>query len=247
MRPEIARSLYAYARCPPALTFVNTHGANMTHSEVNSTPSSHGANAATKTRAITAGDLALIATFAALIAVCAILPAVTIGGLVPITLQTFGVLLAGAVLGAKRGFLAVTLYLAVGAIGLPVFSGGSAGLAPFAGPTVGYLVAMPFAAALTGFLAHRFAPRKVAMQVLWTAVSGIIASIVFMYPLGIAGLAWRAGMSASEAFLFNLTFTPGDIIKATLAAFVATAVLRAFPDLAAGRGKRGKTQTAVTE
>lgn len=188
---------------------------------------------AARARAITAADLALIATFAALIVVCAILPAITIGGLVPITLQTFGVMLAGAVLGAVRGFLAVTLYIAIGAIGLPVFAGGAAGLAPFAGPSVGYLVAMPFAAALTGLLVSWFMSKKrgMTLQVVLTVVAGLIATVVFMYPLGIAGLAWRAGMTVTEAFVLNLSFVPGDVIKVVLVAFVATAVHRAFPDL----------------
>lgn len=107
-----------------------------------------------------ASDVALIACFAAVIAVCAILPAIHVGGLVPITLQTFAVLLAGAVLGAKRGALAVLLYLAVGAIGLPVFSGGAAGIAPFVGPSAGYLIAFPCAAALCGFLVERLPVRR---------------------------------------------------------------------------------------
>ncbi|MDA3147290.1 biotin transporter BioY [Leucobacter sp. UCMA 4100] len=223
----------------------------MTHSEAGSTPSPTSARAAARKGATTTADIALIATFAALISVCAILPAITIGGLVPITLQTFGVLLAGAVLGAKRGFLTVLLYLMVGAIGIPVFANGSAGLAPFAGASAGYLVAMPFAAALTGYLVHRFSQKKVATQVAWIAASGMIANIVFMYPLGIAGLAWRAGMTVPEAFMLNLTFTPGDIIKTVLAAFVATAVLRAFPDLARGkrapRAAKAARATAETE
>lgn len=184
-----------------------------------------------KTRAITAADLALIATFAALIAVCAILPAITIGGLVPITLQTFGVMLAGAVLGAKRGFLTVVLYLAVGAIGLPVFANGGAGLAPFAGPSAGYLVAMPFAAAAIGFLVSRISAKGLTPQVALTIAAGLAATVVVMYPLGIAGLSWRAGMTLTEAFVLNLTFIPGDVIKVVLVALVATAVHRAFPDL----------------
>lgn len=205
----------------------------MTHSNANEVGT--GVKVTKARVGITAGDLALIATFAALIAVCAILPAVTIGGLVPITLQTFGVLLAGAILGAKRGFLTVLLYLAIGAVGLPVFTNGGAGLAPFAGPSAGYLVAMPFAAALTGFIVHRFASKTIAGSITMISLAGVIASVVFMYPLGIGGLAWRAGMTIQEAFILNLTFVPGDIIKAVLAAFVATAVLRAFPDLAARR------------
>src|SRR5438093_5499711 len=74
---------------------------------------------------------------------------------VPITGQTFAVLLTGAVLGARRGFLAQALYLAEGAMGLPVFAGGAAGVAKLMGPTAGYLIAFPFAAMLTGALAER--------------------------------------------------------------------------------------------
>jgi biotin transport system substrate-specific component len=74
---------------------------------------------------------------------------------VPITGQTFGVLLTGIALGSREGALAVLLYLAEGAVGLPVFAGGVGGLAKFLGPTGGYLASFPVAAALTGVLAER--------------------------------------------------------------------------------------------
>lgn len=176
-------------------------------------------------------DLALIATFAALIAVCAILPAIKTGGLVPITLQTFAVLLAGAVLGARRGFLAVLLYLGVGAAGLPVFSGGAAGLAVFQGPTVGYLVAFPLAAALCGFIVERLPRRLVATSVPLIFAAGLFSSALLIHTLGVSGLVWRADMSWSAAVKFDATFYLGDVIKNTVMAFVATAVHRAFPEL----------------
>lgn len=195
----------------------------MTHTEV---------TAPARTRSnTTARDLALIATFAALIVVCAILPAVQIGGLVPITLQTFGVILAGAVLGAQRGFYAVLLYLAIGAIGLPVFSAGSAGLAPFVGPSAGYLVAMPFAAALTGFIVERLPRKKLTSSIVSVALAGIVSTVLIIHTLGVIGLAWRGEMGIPAAFIFNLSFVPGDLAKGVLAALVATAVHRAFPDL----------------
>lgn len=208
----------------------------MSHSEVHHphTPSSGDAGEAVSTsqrRVMSAADIALVATFAALTAVCAILPAITIGGLVPITLQTFAVLLTGAVLGARRGFFAILLYIGIGIIGLPVFASGAAGLAPFAGPSVGYLVAMPFAASLTGFMVQRLNRRSAVWTTVGTTLAAIIAGIVVMYPLGIAGLMWRAGMSFGEAFVANLAFVPGDLIKAVLAGLIASAVHRAFPDL----------------
>lgn len=191
----------------------------------------------------TATDLALIATFTALIAVCALLPAISVGGAVPITLQTFAVMLAGAVLGAKRGLLSVLLYLALGAIGLPVFSGGSAGLAPFAGPSVGYLVAFPFAAMFTGFIVERLPRRRVATSIPLIMLAGLVASFTFIHPLGILGMAWRADLTLEQAFLADLVFWPGDVVKNLLMAFVATTVHRAFPALLPQRRTRKSANT----
>ncbi|MFV0434142.1 MAG: biotin transporter BioY [Leucobacter sp.] len=182
-----------------------------------------------------ATDLALIATFAALIAVCAIIPAITIAGPVPFTLQTFAILLTGAVLGARRGFLAALLYLAVGAIGLPVFAGGSAGLAPFAGPTAGYLVSFPFAAAATGFIVERLPRRGVGMTTVLIFLAALVG-VVVNHGLGILGLALIGGMSIGQAAVVDVVFLPGDVVKAVLAAIVATAVHRAFPALLPRRG-----------
>ncbi|WP_017792612.1 biotin transporter BioY [Leucobacter salsicius] len=190
----------------------------------------------------TATDLALVATFAALIAVCSVVPGFSLGP-AAITLQTFAVLLCGAVLGANRGFLAVLLYLAVGAIGMPVFSGGSAGLAPFAGPTVGYLLSFPLAAWLTGFIVERLPRQRMSTSVPLIFTAGVAANLVFIHTLGPLGLAWRAGMSIGEAFIFDLAFWPGDLLKTLLVAVVATAVHRAFPALLPQR-RRASTATA---
>lgn len=216
-----------------AVSMQNTVATGSADSTAGRLTGSHMEAAPTRRRS-PATDLALIATFAAFIAVCSIIPGIPIGP-VPITLQTFAVLLAGAVLGANRGFLAVLLYLAVGAAGLPVFSGGAAGFAPFAGPTVGYLVAFPFAAWLTGELAERFPRSKVAASVPLIFVAGVAANLVFVYPYGISGLAWRAQMTIEQAFAINLAFVPGDLVKALLVGIVATAVHRAFPALLPGR------------
>ncbi len=177
----------------------------------------------------TATDLALIAGFAALIAVCSVI-AIPIGA-APITLQTFAVLLAGAVLGASRGFLAVLLYLAIGLIGLPVFAGGMAGLAPFAGPTVGYLIGMPLGAWLTGFIVERLPRKNTALTAVLIFVAACVGNIVFVYSLGVLGLAWRTDLTVPAAFVFNLAFVPLDLVKIALTALVASAVARAFPDL----------------
>ncbi|WP_181310474.1 biotin transporter BioY [Nocardioides campestrisoli] len=186
----------------------------------------------------TGTDLALVASFAALIAVCAILPAIKIGLPVGITLQTFAVLLSGAVLGARRGFLAVVLYLAVGAAGLPVFSEGRAGLGVFQGPSVGYLLAFPLAAACCGFLVERLPRGAASRSVPLVFVSGLVSSLLFVHTLGVAGMALRVPMDWVDAVVADAAFYPGDVVKNLAMAFVATAVHRAFPDLLPTRRAR---------
>src|SRR5260221_3902720 len=112
---------------------------------------------------------------------------------VPITGQTFAVLLSGALLGPRRAFLAQALYLAEGACGLPVFAGGAAGLATFAGPTGGYLAAFPFAPALTGFLAARGWDRSVPAM----AAAMLLGSVLIF----VSGLAWLSRFVPGSSLL----------------------------------------------
>ena len=178
-----------------------------------------------------AADLALVAGLAAFTAACALAPAVPTGIGVPITLQTFAVVLAGLVLGARRGAAAIALYLLVGLVGFPVFAGGRGGLGVLAGPTVGYLLAFVPAAAVAGALAGGAARVRPGRRYGVLAVAALASSLLVVHPLGIAGLMWRAGLSPRAAVLADLPFVPGDVAKALLAAGVAVAVLRAFPDL----------------
>ena len=185
----------------------------------------------TRTRRLGTTDLALVAGFAALVVVCAVLPAINVTGIVPITLQTFGVLLAGAVLGPLRGFLAVLLYLALGLAGLPVFSGGAAGFGVLVGPTAGYLVGFPLAAALTGYLVTRLPRGAAARNVPLVFLCGLVGSAVFIHTLGMAGLVLHADLTWGQAFDVDKVFWIGDVVKNVAMALVATAVHRAFPDL----------------
>jgi biotin transport system substrate-specific component len=213
---------------PPGPALAATSGAGST------TAALPGAGARAHTSAAT--DVALVATFAAFLAVCALLPAIPVAGMaVPITLQTFGVMLAGTVLGARRGALAVLLYLAVGLAGLPVFAQGTGGLAVIGKPSFGYLIAFPIAAAIAGALvtrARRVSTRRLPLAVFGAAMAG---SLIATHPLGIAVMGWRLGVSPAEAITLGATFLPGDIIKNVLVAIVATAVFRAFPDMLRGR------------
>ena len=131
---------------------------------------------------------------------------------VPLTGQTFGVLLTGALLGPRLGALAMLLYLTEGACGLPFFAGGAFGLARLLGPTGGYLVAYPFAAALVGSLATRgWDRRPLAM------LAAMLLGSVVIFALGAGWLAHFVG--ASHALTLGvLPFLPGDVVKALLAA-----------------------------
>lgn len=180
-------------------------------------------------------DLALIATFAAVIALASVTLALPIGiGGVPLTLQTFAIALTGGILGAVRGSLAVMLYLVVGLIGLPVFAGGMAGLAPFLGVTGGYLIAFPCEAFIIGWAASRF--HKKSQTVLTTAliIAGILATIMVTLS-GAVSISVVAGLSYQEAVIAALVYVPGDVVKVVIAAFVASAVHRAFPRLLSDR------------
>lgn len=182
-----------------------------------------------------ATDVALIAGFAALIAATALLPDIRTGLGVPFSLQTFGVLLAGACLGPVRGFLAVSLYLAGGAIGLPIFAGGAAGIGHFTGVTAGYLVGFPLAAALCGFIVQRNRHKATDFTLVFSA--GLLSSFLLIHTLGALNLAWRADLGVKEAFIYDAQFLPGDILKNVAMAVVAVAVHRAFPTLLRAPGR----------
>jgi len=139
---------------------------------------------------------------------------------VPLTGQTFAVLLSGALLGPRRGFLAQLLYLAEGAAGLPLFAGGAAGAEVLAGPTGGYLIAFPLAAAITGWLASRGWDRRFFTMLLAMLIG---SSVIFL--LGAIGLA-RFVHPPEILTSGVLPFLPGDVIKAALAALAIPAVWR---------------------
>lgn len=182
-------------------------------------------------RPVSTTDLALVATFAALIAVCAVAAALPFGvNGVPITLQLFGIFLAGAVLGAWRGFLAVALYLVVGAAGLPVLAGGTSGIAPFTGVTAGYLYAFPFAALVIGLVVERARRSNVAVTAGVVLAGGVVAEAL-VWLVGAAGIALYADTPLWATVKSAFVYVPADLAKLVLAAIVAAAVHRAFPTL----------------
>lgn len=185
-----------------------------------------------RTSADRARDLALVATFAALVAVCSQLTIPLAVVAVPVTLQTFAVLLTGAVLGPWRGAAAVALYLAVGVAGAPVFAHGTGGLAGPLGPSGGYLLAFPLGALATGAVVHGVRHRGPVASAIVVALGGVAGTLV-VYAVGVPVLAARTDMDLGAAWLVNLVFVPFDAAKVALVALTAPAVHRAFPALRA--------------
>jgi biotin transport system substrate-specific component len=139
---------------------------------------------------------------------------------VPLTGQTFAVLLSGAVLGGRRAFVAQALYLLEGMAGLPFFAGGAAGAGILAGPTGGYLLAFPFAAFVTGALARGGWDRRFA-----TMLAAMLLGSLVIFGCGLAGLS-RFVPAGRLLALGLLPFLPGDVVKATLAAIAVPGLWR---------------------
>ena len=139
---------------------------------------------------------------------------------VPLTGQTFAVLLTGATLGLRRGVLAQALYLVEGAMGLPFFAGGLGGPLVFAGPSGGFLIAFPLAAAVVGMLAEHGWDRRFGTML----AAMLLGSAVIL----VSGLAVLSHFVPEDRLLAAglLPFLPGDVIKAAAAALVLPAAWR---------------------
>lgn len=176
-----------------------------------------------------AGDLARIAAFAAFIAVLGLPGSFHLfGNAVPVTLQSMGPLLAGAILGSRRGALSVLLFLGLVAAGLPLLAGGRGGLGVFAGPSVGYLIGFVVSAFVVGLIVERSGRRP---GVHWVLVACVVGSAITL-AIGIPVQSAVTGVPLAETFQLSLAFVPGDAAKAVFAALVASGAQRAYPDAA---------------
>ena len=178
---------------------------------------------------LSARDLAQVAVFAALIAALGLPGSITIGiSGVPITLQTLGVIAAGAILGARKGAAAVLVLLALVAIGLPLLAGGRGGLGVFAAASVGYLVGWVVGAAVIGALTAHILPK----YPLWAGLSvNAIGGILVIYIFGVIGVVLRTDLGIGAAIASTGAYVPGDAIKVVVATVVAKSVHRAYPGL----------------
>ena len=181
-------------------------------------------------------DLAQIAVFAALIVVLGLPGQISIGSAgVPITLQTLGVMLAGSLLGWRKGALSVLAVMVIG-LALPVLAGGRTTLTSLAGPTAGFLIGWIPAVIVIGLLTAWMMPRY---RLLPGLLINILGGIVTIYAFGIGGMLLRTELTLSGAIAANTVFLPGDLAKAVITAVVAQQIHRARPGLIAPlRGRR---------
>lgn len=137
---------------------------------------------------------------------------------VPLTGQTFAVLLVGATLGSKRGLASMILYIVEGAIGLPFFAGGASGWHVLVGATAGYLIGFIVAAYVIGLLAERGLERNVH-----TSFVPFFVGTLIIYFFGVAWLSVVLGSLSKAIVAGLLPFIIGDIIKLILAALALPA------------------------
>jgi biotin transport system substrate-specific component len=175
---------------------------------------------------------------------------VPVNAYVPLTLQTFGVLFTGAVLGSRRGAAAAGLYLLIGIVGIPVFAADADGVhrsglativgldggAIVLGATGGYLLGFLVAAAAVGALAERGWDRH-----LGSSIGAMLIGSAIVYVLGVGWLAVAAGLSLADALTFGLwPFLPGDVVKLLVAAGLLPLGWRLAARRASERPGRGR-------
>lgn len=175
-------------------------------------------------------DIAYVAVFSALVIALAFF-AIPVGAAgVPIVLQNAGLILAGLILGPRRGLMVGGLFFLLGMVGLPVLPGGRSILAAIGGPSGGYLISYILSPAVAGLIAYR-APKSPKGAMMAVFALAAVAALATQYLLGAVGLTILADLSFGQALLGNGAFILPDLAKAALVVVVATGVHTAFPDL----------------
>ena len=168
-------------------------------------------------------ELCRVGLFAAVIAVTAHITIPMPMG-VPITMQSFAIILAAVVLGPKLGALSVLIYLALGAVGLPILAGFTGGIDRFVGPTGGFLISFPLLAFVVGLGARRRSAGR------WVYPAALVGGIVLNYAVGCAMFCLLMHVPVSAALTACvLPFIPGDAVKALLASAIGFAIEKRIP------------------
>lgn len=168
-------------------------------------------------------DLVTIALVAAILCILAPISIPLTFSPIPITLGMFAVYMAGIILGRRRGTICVLVYILLGAVGLPVFSGYAGGFQKILGPSGGYLWGYLFLAWLTGFFVERFSKNMKSM--ILGAVLGALSGTVVCYAFGTLWMGLQLHMTPMEALWAGvIPFIPLDLVKLVLAVVVCCPV-----------------------
>lgn len=177
-------------------------------------------------------NLTYIALFAALIAVLGLLPKLSVGFGAPITAQSLGIMLCGTILGARRGALAVLLFLGLVAIGLPLLAGGRGGLGVFATPWAGFLFGFPVAAFVTGLIVEKLRIGNLGVE---AGIASLIGGILVLYAIATVYFAIMSDTSLIAASATMMIYVPGDLIKVVLAGVITAALYSVRPSAVLSR------------
>lgn len=189
-----------------------------------------------------ARDLALIAVFAGVMAALSVMPPIYVPiSPAPITAQSLGPMLAGVILGGRRGGLSQLLFMALLALGLPLLSGGRGGIGVFVSPTWGFLVGFVVCAFFIGWAIYRIG----APYSLWKSLVVIlIGGLIIVYAFGILGLMTAGHLSFTQAVIANVVYLPADIAKVVIATLIGKGVHAALPGMLPWRGRAAASETA---
>ncbi|MFJ6808501.1 biotin transporter BioY [Streptomyces anulatus] len=184
-------------------------------------------------------DLVYVALFAAITVALGLFPAIELPfSRVPITAQSLGVMLAGSILGARRGGLALLVFGLLVLVGLPVLPGGRGGAGIFVLPSGGFVLSWPVAAFVLGWLTERLWRRYNFPLAL---ALNFVGGVVIVYAIGVPYMAILADISVGKAYTVSAAFLPGDIVKCVIASLAAVAVRRTYPLVSAAPARSADT------
>lgn len=171
-------------------------------------------------------SIVYISLFAALTAALGLIPPIPLASGVPISVQSLAPMLAGSILGAKRGALSQILFLILVAAGLPLLSGGRGGIGVFMSPTGGFAIGWVAAAFTIGGLVELFWQK---LSVPKAIIFNFIGGVFIIYLIGIPWLMFVLNLSVMQAIVSSLPFLPGDLVKVVLAAVIAVTIKKSYP------------------
>jgi len=172
-------------------------------------------------------DMMYVSLFTAIVGVMAFFPPIPIPFIpVPITAQTLGVMLAGGLLGARRGGLSLLIFILLVAVGAPLLAGGRGGLGLLFGPGGGYILAWPLAAFIIGYLTEKTSNRLTFWKLVFF---NVIGGVFLVYLVGVTYLSILSKLPWGPTFVSSFVFIPGDMVKVFIASYITMKLRKAYP------------------